>query len=1338
MESPAASGNFLDVPFVLNGSIVAPAGSQEYQVWRLKQGEELTPAVWTSLASVFATSHTDNAWPSLPDGPYRWAVKAKYPGDRWSAATFSNVLGKGWTSNVTVNVTLSSVGAPLNGAQVRFVNTVYTDTTYQAMTPATGTVNWQKMWKGTYTLTVNKFGYQTYTATVNITGATHTFNVLLLESPYAPYNLFVDDRTLIATWNAPNPQIALFEEYWASSNFTANQWVVSGGNWAVTATGNPAPAARFSWSPQVTNYNQTITSKNIVGQGSPALYLKYDINLDNFGTTYENQMAVEIWDGTAWNRLKNYSNLGGSIPWTSESINITAYTWDTFKIRFVAYGSDSYDINYWYIDNILVVAALSDKSVLGYNVYLDDIQVGFTSALTYQINQNLCTYGQTYTASVDAIYESGPSARDYYTFMAKYLPPPINLTGLAIQDAAYLDWEEAVMPLKKSAFADLVSVYPFAGDVNPAAVQNTVPITDAFGNLQFAYNAAVVTGAAGNAGSETDGSFYYTTRWGSNLIHKWNLDGTLVEQFSIPGVTGLRDLAYDGTYFYGGAASTTLFKMDFVTKTLVQSISTSASVRSCAYDVAQTGFWVNNWADNLKLISGTGAVLQTLATVPPSMYGSAYDSWSAGGPFLWAFSGTSAGGGCQLQQLNITTGAVTGVGIPVSSALGATIAGGLWTRAGVVTGTVTIGGLAQGDGAADQLFGFELAPFAGGGGGNSLANLLGYNLYRDGNMIAYIEKPTTDYYDLYLNPKEYCYTVTAVYDLEVYGYPLGTTDESLEEGPACVIIDYGIPIPWLEDWSTAGFTYNNWSFAPSQGHWKISNMTGNAVPSAEFTWVPPTTDYSFAMESPALNAGIYDCAEIWLDFDLKLDDRNQTAVEKLRVDVYWDGTWKKVAEYKNEGSFNWSAKHIDISATSGKGLKVKFTAFGVNTADILGWYVDNINVYPVCNPASNLAIQKDGWYDVTLKWNAPECLTGPSGVLKMLKQWDGDPASQVNGYYQAYGSAYGVVYNLAAYSDATLSKIDFHHASWGTNGTWQYKIHIVDWATGAPIQVLGPFATTGNDKWETNVSLGDIMGYGGGQIGIMLEPLSNSSTDAYPCFSSDNDGPAGVSVFGVLPDYGTFGPSTIGDFYQSLWIITALDKSATMVQAPAIPVGQLQMAQARKATAPMMNLGSLVANQKELMLPTEGTDGVVGYNVYRDGVMINTAPILDTFLVTALPGDGMYCYKVAAVHEGYVAPCESPLSNEACLDVTGINNPATAQGISVFPNPAREFVNVKTTKDIRSLELMNYLGQSVYKQNVQGEGTFRINTRGYESGVYFVRFTDVKGVVSLERITIAK
>lgn len=89
--------------------------------------------------------------------------------------------------------------------------------------------------------------------------------------------------------------------------------------------------------------------------------------------------------------------------------------------------------------------------------------------------------------------------------------------------------------------------------------------------------------------------------------------------------------------------------------------------------------------------------------------------------------------------------------------------------------------------------------YEGPGGGAAPSNLLGHNVYRDGTLVAYVEKPTTEYYDLYLDPGHYCYNVTAVYDLEAYGFPAGTTAESTRRRPCLHRYRLWISYPLPED-----------------------------------------------------------------------------------------------------------------------------------------------------------------------------------------------------------------------------------------------------------------------------------------------------------------------------------------------------------------------------------------------------------------------------------------------------------------------------------------------------------------------------------------------------------
>ncbi|MDP1545838.1 MAG: hypothetical protein Q8L87_07435, partial [Anaerolineales bacterium] len=469
----------------------------------------------------------------------------------------------------------------------------------------------------------------------------------------------------------------------------------------------------------------------------------------------------------------------------------------------------------------------------------------------------------------------------------------------------------------------------------------------------------------------------------------------------------------------------------------------------------------------------------------------------------------------------------------------------------------------------------ELRAGGGGGGGSTPAGLVGYNIYRDAAFIWYKPHPDSlTHYDYNLNPGTYKYDVKAKYDLTTYGFP-GQFGESLMNtaGEKMVTLNCGAPLPFYEPWTNGTFTFQSW--APT-GHWTMNTGIGNPAPCADFTWQPAIANYTQALTSPIINATAWTCAKIWLDFDIKLIDQNPTGKEKLTVDIFYGGSWHQKLQVTNNGSTNWLPKHIDISAVVGKSFRIRFVASGVNSADILHWYVDNIHAYGICTPPTAFA-KTQSQFTTTLTWVPPVCSTVVPTQLVKLFQWAGTPD---NAYYQAYGSAYGVVYNLAAYPDAALNKLDFHHASWGVLGTWQYKIHVVNWATFASLATIGPLTTTGNDIWENNVLLGNIQGVGGKMIGIMLEPMSNSPTDAYPCFSADNTGPDGVSVFGVLPNYSAFAPSAVGDFMQNLWIEVPLGDKTALVQPEKVSVGEIQtLAQTRMATAPQNASGYLTTNQ---------------------------------------------------------------------------------------------------------------------------------------------------------------
>jgi hypothetical protein len=224
--------------------------------------------------------------------------------------------------------------------------------------------------------------------------------------------------------------------------------------------------------------------------------------------------------------------------------------------------------------------------------------------------------------------------------------------------------------------------------------------------LQLSATCAI---GGGEAGIETDGKYIYVTRWNSTEFYRYNMDGTYVSEFTIDGVSNVRDLAFDGQYFYGASASTTVFKMDFTegAETLVGTINAPVAVRAIAYNDDLDAFYANNWSTDITLFDRSGTIIsQGTCTNWDSYYGFAYDNVSEGGPYLWGFSQV----GSVIVQLNAATYTETGFTFDVNADLGTStgIAGGLFTSDKIVSGTFSIGGLVQNE----KIFAYKLASYS--------------------------------------------------------------------------------------------------------------------------------------------------------------------------------------------------------------------------------------------------------------------------------------------------------------------------------------------------------------------------------------------------------------------------------------------------------------------------------------------------------------------------------------------------------------------------------------------------------------------------------------------------
>ncbi|MBC8313948.1 MAG: choice-of-anchor J domain-containing protein [Bacteroidetes bacterium] len=982
-----------------------------YKVLRLRQGEEQNPSVWVDLGTTPDLFASDQDWFNLPCSPYLWGIKAEYSANRWSPAGFSNILGKCWTVDLTVDVDLSCEEASKAGTDIYLKNLVYPDTIYTCTVDTSGVHTFSPVWKGSYELTVTKFGYQNYTGTLSLSQDT-TVNIYLLQEKSPPTNLQVDDKTLEARWEVPTYMQTLFLEDWSSGSFQTQDWSIEGGNnWIISQVmGNPAPSAMFFWLPQVLIYEQTLTSKPIQGERSPLLACNYDIFLDNFGTTSVNQMAVEVWDGSAWNLLHEYTSAYGNIPWTTEQIDLTAYTDIEFRIRFRAHGEDSYYVNNWNIDNIEIISSETNTGlascILGYNFYLENVLAGFTTDTNFLIPGSQVQYGQSYTACVLASYGSGYSTKSCVPFTSEFLYPPRGFNATPIENAVYLEW------------------------LKPQTPDSITP----------------------------------------------------------PGIEG-------------------------------------------------------------------------------------------------------------------------------------------------------------------------------------------YRIYRNDLLVTSIDDPDTlNYYDFELEPGIYDYEISAWYDLTAYGFP-DQYDESMKAGPITVLVNYGRPLPFFESWDQASFQFNDWRFDPAQGNWMIDVNTGLPPPSARFSWSPVQSNYSYSLESPVLDATPYECSQIWLDFDLKLEDRNATGSEKVCIEIYYNNSWHRMTGYLNTGSFDWELRHIDISPVGEKAFRIRFRAEGLYSEDIIAWSVDNISVYPVCYPAHNLQGEAVGT-DIYLTWSPPQCggtgrqlNEGFEGAVFPPEWWD-----QI------------ITNSVATWSHTSASSsLGVHSGNFSAGLLWDYN-HQDEWLIARNINVTGNLTfwsyayqgSTYDDHYYVKISPD------GGSTWDILFDLS--SLPVYPSVTGYNqwETPYEIdmsSYIGQTVDIAWQGVDNNG---QGLWYSWAIDDCSI------------------------------------------GTDGFspITYDIYRrtggsGGFnLISTVPVTDTiFLDENLPPQE-YQYYVMALWSGCIQP-ES--SDTITVDlITSRKQTFEEEEIRVFPIPAYNLFHVESLTPILNIELINQQGEIVLSNEIQSQNRIQIVTDQVVPGLYLM------------------
>lgn len=568
-----------------------------------------------------------------------------------------------------------------------------------------------------YTDNVEEYGNYNYTVSAIYADGTESekSEVLAVEVPDIRLLPFEDD---FDDWT-------LHEEKWSIVNHdgaTSNKWGID-----YYTYGLVDPAATYHYS-AITNYNQSLMSSELRTPDRASTYLRFNLKLKNYKTYNVDYLSVEITsdNGVTWQELDKFDNTGGSFDWISCQYHIgDVLTSDLFHIRFRAHGSNASYIDYWYVDDVKVWNpqwGTGHINVTSADGVIPECPVNLKSDSGAEINATTDTNGTIdlpqieeghYTVSIvmdgHNIYKGtwDVTSGTANTFNAHLTRPRTNLST-----------DNVTVDISTDNATSQELTISNDGD-GPMTWYLNKTIANGSGDASNIWNVQKTFQASGDLQNAVafDGENYYTTS-SVTLGEFWKYDreGNFIEKFNIPDMYyKLYDITFDGRYFYGSDYTNCIFKLDFANRRIVDIIKVEAepslTITHCTYDPDKDGFWIGSWS-TLAFIKRDGTIGSKLTpfdqTRSLSVYGSAYDNVTPGGPYLWLADEETANENSldcvQILQYSLKTRKLTGVthiaddmpGYKIgNSQSGRNYICGITTSADVKDGTFSLIGILQ-------------------------------------------------------------------------------------------------------------------------------------------------------------------------------------------------------------------------------------------------------------------------------------------------------------------------------------------------------------------------------------------------------------------------------------------------------------------------------------------------------------------------------------------------------------------------------------------------------------------------------------------------------------------
>jgi hypothetical protein len=276
---------------------------------------------------------------------------------------------------------------------------------------------------------MKKFTLTTLLVGLMILPAIYVFSQKKVHLPQKQTKCWIE-KSYLQSQETTKGTTSIFTEDFSSGTFPPSGWAIIGlgqTNWSSSATaeaGGTPPEAMLNYYPSF-NGNSKLVTPAISTSGMTALLLEYKHMLNHYGGPYSVLVETSS-DGTTWNEVWSIVDPTGSVG--PETVFVVIDNddvgSDNFQVAFT-FSGDSFNLNYWYIDDIILSEALSFDASVSVVMIPGLIPAG-NSVTPGTIVKNLGSQTITFDVSFEIMQASTP----IYTAVQSVtnLPPMESLT----------------------------------------------------------------------------------------------------------------------------------------------------------------------------------------------------------------------------------------------------------------------------------------------------------------------------------------------------------------------------------------------------------------------------------------------------------------------------------------------------------------------------------------------------------------------------------------------------------------------------------------------------------------------------------------------------------------------------------------------------------------------------------------------------------------------------------------------------------------------------------------------------------------------------------------------